>query len=155
MLADYPHKYHRKSITEDAQDWLHRDLLSHLVCIRGDSGIYHQRGSLHSYLEGLSTNPEWGKLTDFQQAQTKQTFFEANIFSQVQDTGAEMTKMEDKGRCPTEYRLPPVLLGLHFLEILALGLLTFHTVFHGHAIFVYEYERHRPTPPAFFSKKLT
>ena len=48
-----------------------------------------------------------------------------------------MTKMEDKGRCPTEYRLPPVLLGLHFLEILALGLLTFHTVFHGHTIFVY------------------
>ena len=41
-------------------------------------------------------------LTDFQQSQAKQTFFEANIFSQVQDTGAEMTKMEDKGRCPTE-----------------------------------------------------
>ena len=76
-------------------------------------------------------------LTDFQQSQAKQTFFEANIFSQVQETGVEMVKKEEQGKCPTEYRLPPILLGLHFLEILALALLTFHTVFHGHAIFIY------------------
>ena len=73
-------------------------------------------------------------LTDYQQSQAKQTFFEANIFSQVQDTGVEMTKKEEQGRCPTQYRLPPILLGLHFLKILALALLTFHTVFHGYAI---------------------
>ena len=34
-------------------------------------------------------------VTDFQEAQTKQTFFEANFFSQVQDKGGEMNKMED------------------------------------------------------------
>ena len=39
-------------------------------------------------------------VTDFQEAQSKQTFFEANFFSQVQDTGAEMNKIEDKGGCP-------------------------------------------------------
>ena len=31
--------------------------------------------------------------------------------------------------------MPPIIWGLHFLEILALILLTFHTLVHGHAIF--------------------
>ena len=77
-------------------------------------------------------------VTDFQEAQTKQTFFEANFFSQVQDKGAEMNKMEDKGGCPEwEQRLPPLLLGLHFLELVALALLTLHSVFHCHTLGVY------------------
>ena len=77
-------------------------------------------------------------LTDFQQSQATQTVYEANIFSSIQETGVEMVKEEEQGRCPTtQYRLPPILLGLHFLEILALALLTFHTIFHGHAIFNY------------------
>ena len=77
-------------------------------------------------------------LTDFQQSQATQTVYEANIFSSIQETGVEMVKEEEQGRCPvTQYRLPPILWGLHFLEILALGLLTFHTIFHGHAIFNY------------------
>ena len=74
-------------------------------------------------------------LTDFQQSQATQTVYEANIFSSIQETGVEMVKKEEQGRCPTEYRLPPIL--IHFLEILALALLNFHTVFHGHAIFIY------------------
>ena len=77
-------------------------------------------------------------VTDFQEAQSKKTIFEANFFSQVQDTGAEMNKMEDADGCPKrEQRLPPLLLGLHFLEIVALALLTLHTVFHGHTLCVY------------------
>ena len=76
-------------------------------------------------------------LTDFQQSQATQTVYEANIFSSIQETGVEMVKKEEQGRCPTQYRLPPILLGLHFLKILALVLLTFQTIFHGQAIFIY------------------
>ena len=75
---------------------------------------------------------------DFQEAQSKQTFFEANFFSQVQDKGAEMNKMEDKDGCPKrEQRLPHLLLGLHFLELVALALLTLHAVFHCHTLCVF------------------
>ena len=49
-----------------------------------------------------------------------------------------MNKMEDIEGCPKrEQRLPPLLLGLHFLEIVALALLTLHTVFHGHTLCVF------------------
>ena len=49
-----------------------------------------------------------------------------------------MVKEGEQGRCPvTQYRMPPIIWGLHFLEILALILLTFHTLVHGHAIFNY------------------
>ena len=49
-----------------------------------------------------------------------------------------MNKMEDKGGCPErEQRLPPLLLGLHFLELVALALLTLNSVFHCHTLCVY------------------
>ena len=49
-------------------------------------------------------------LTDFQQSQATQTVYEANIFSSIQETGVEMVKEEEQGRCPvTQYRLPPIL----------------------------------------------
>ena len=49
-----------------------------------------------------------------------------------------MNKMEDTDCCPKrEQRLPPLLLGLHFLEIVQLALLTVHTVFHGNTLCVY------------------
>ena len=77
-------------------------------------------------------------LTDFQQSQASQTVYEANIFSSIHETGVEMVKEGEQGRCPvTQYRMPPIIWGLHFLEILALILLTFHTLVHGHAIFNY------------------
>ena len=76
--------------------------------------------------------------TDFQQSQASQTVYEANIFSSIHETGVEMFKEGEQGRCPvTQYRMPPIIWGLHFLEILALILLTFHTLVHGHAIFNY------------------
>ena len=56
----------------------------------------------------------------------------------IQETGVDMVKEGEQGRCPvTQYRMPPIIWGLHFLEILALILLTFHTLVHGHAIFNY------------------
>ena len=74
-------------------------------------------------------------LMDFQQSQATQTVYEANIFSSIQETGVEMVKEGEQGRCPvTQYKMPPILWGLHLLEILALILLTFHTLVHGHAI---------------------
>ena len=76
--------------------------------------------------------------TDFQQSQASQTVYEANIFSSIHETGVEMVKEGEQGRCPvTQYRMPLIIWGLHFLEILALILLTFHTLVHGHAIFNY------------------
>ena len=49
-----------------------------------------------------------------------------------------MNKMEDKGGCPErEQRLPPLLLGLQFLELVALALLTLHAVFHCHTLCVF------------------
>ena len=77
-------------------------------------------------------------VTDFQQAQSKKTIFEVNFFSDVRDTDVEMNKMNNIEGCPKrEQRLPPLLLGLHFLEIVALALLTLHTVFHGHTLCVF------------------
>ena len=77
-------------------------------------------------------------VTDFQQAQSKKTIFEANFFSDVRDTDVEMKKMNNIEGCPKrEQRLPPLLLGLHFLEIVALALLTLHTVFHGHTLCIF------------------
>ena len=49
-----------------------------------------------------------------------------------------MNKMEDKDGCPKrEQRLPPLLLGLHFLELVASALLTLHAVFHCHTLCVF------------------
>ena len=45
-----------------------------------------------------------------------------------------MKKMNNIEDCPMREGLPPLLLGLHFLEIVALALLTLHTVFHGHTL---------------------
>ena len=90
----------------------------------------------------MSSNPESycrsSKTSMVQEAQTKQTFFEANFFSEVQDKGAELNKQEGGGRCQERVdKLPPLLLGLHFLELVALGLLTMHCVCHCHTLGVY------------------
>ena len=70
-------------------------------------------------------------VSNFQEAQTRQTFFEANFFSDVEDKGAELNKQEGGGGCQErEDKLPPLLLGLHFLELVALGLLTMHCICH-------------------------
>ena len=39
-------------------------------------------------------------VTDFQQAQSKKTIFEANFYFEVQDTDVEMNKMNDIEGCP-------------------------------------------------------
>ena len=58
--------------------------------------------------------------------------------AKCKNSSLEMVKEGEQGRCPvTQYRMPPIIWGLHFLEILALILLTFHTLVHGHAIFNY------------------
>ena len=76
--------------------------------------------------------------TDYQQSQASQTVYEANIFSSIHETGVEMTKEGKQGKCPiTQYRMPPIIWGLHFLEILALILLTVHTLVHTHTIFTH------------------
>ena len=76
--------------------------------------------------------------TDYQQSQASQTVYEANIFSSVHETGVEMTKEGKQGKCPaTQYRMPPIIWGLHFLEILALILLTVHTLVHTYTIFTH------------------
>ena len=47
-------------------------------------------------------------VTDFQQAQSKKTIFEANFFSEVRDTDVEVKKMNNIEGCPKrEQRLPP------------------------------------------------
>ena len=74
--------------------------------------------------------------SNFQKAQNRQTFFEANFFSDVEAKGSELSKQE--GGCQErEQKLPPLLLGLHFLELVALGLLTMHCIFHCHTLGVY------------------
>ena len=61
--------------------------------------------------------------SNFQEAQTRQTFFEANFFSDVEVKGSELSKQEGGCGCQErEQKLPPLLLGLHFLELVALGL---------------------------------
>ena len=76
--------------------------------------------------------------TDYQQSQASQTVYEANIFSSVNQNGVEMNKEGMQGKCPaTQYRMPPIIWGLHFLEILALILLTVHTLVHTYTIFTH------------------
>ena len=43
---------------------------------------------------------EGRNLTDFQQSQASQTVYEANIFSSIHETGVEMVKEGEQGRCP-------------------------------------------------------
>ena len=77
-------------------------------------------------------------VSNFQEAQTRQTFFEANFFSDVEAKGSELSKQEGGSGCQErEQKLPPLLLGLHFLELVALGLLTMHCIFHCHTFGVY------------------
>ena len=59
-----------------------------------------------------------------------------DFFSDVEAKGSELSKQE--AGCPgKEQKLPPLLLGLHFLELAALGLLTVHCIFHCHSLGVY------------------
>ena len=68
--------------------------------------------------------------SNFQEAQTRQTFFEANFFSDVEAKGSELSKQEGGCGCQErEQKLPPLLLGFYFLELVALGLLTMHCIF--------------------------
>ena len=71
--------------------------------------------------------------SDYQQAASSQV--EYNIFSAVNQKGVEMNKEGIQGDCPqAQARLPPIVWGLHFLEILALIMLTVHTMMHTYAI---------------------
>ena len=73
--------------------------------------------------------------TDYQQSASSQTVYEANIFSAVNQNGVEMNKEGMQGKCPqVQARLPPIIWGLHFLEILALIMLTVHTLVHTYTI---------------------
>ena len=77
--------------------------------------------------------------SDFQEAQTAQTNIEVDFFSEVDSTGTKITK--NGARCqreePQHWKLPPQILGLHLIEIIALGLLTVHCVFHCHTLAMY------------------
>ena len=73
--------------------------------------------------------------TDYQQSASSQTVYEANIFSAVNQKGVEMNKEGMQGKCSqVQARLPPIIWGLHFLEILALIMLTVHTLVHTYTI---------------------
>ena len=74
--------------------------------------------------------------SNFQEAQTRQTNIMVDFFSDVEAKGSELSKQE-AGCQGKEQKLPPLLLGLHFLELVALGLLTMHCIFHCHTLGVY------------------
>ena len=78
--------------------------------------------------------------SDFQEAQISETNVQVDFFSEVETTGTKITK--NGARCqgkqePHHWKLPPLLLGLHLMELVTLGLLTIHCVAHCHTFVTY------------------
>ena len=77
--------------------------------------------------------------SDFQEAQTAQRNIQVDFFSEVESTGTKINKNGAgcQGKEPKHWKLPPLLLGLHLMEPIALRLLTVHCVFHCHTLAMY------------------
>ena len=77
--------------------------------------------------------------SDFQEAQTRQTNIMVDFFSEVGAKGSELCKQGTgcQGKEHQHWKLPPLLLGLHLMELIALALLTVHCIFHCHTLGIY------------------
>ena len=66
-----------------------------------------------------------------------------DIFSEVEAKGSELNKKGtgclERGGMQREqhWKLPPLVLGLHLMELIALALLTVHCIFHCHTLGLY------------------
>ena len=62
-----------------------------------------------------------------------------DFFSQVEAKGSELSKQGTgcQGKEHQHWKLPPLLLGLHLMELIALALLTVHCIFHCHTLGIY------------------
>ena len=73
--------------------------------------------------------------SDFQEAQTSQTNIMVDFFSEVEAKGSELNKKGtgclEMGGMQREqhWKLPPLVLGLHLMELIALAILTVHCIF--------------------------
>ena len=62
-----------------------------------------------------------------------------DFFSEVEAKGSELSKKGAgcQGREHQHWKLPPLLLGLHLMELIALALLTVHCIFHCYTLGIY------------------
>ena len=88
----------------------------------------------------LARRSPTGNASDFQEAQISETNVQVHFFSEVETTGTKIIK--NGAKCqgkqePHHWKLPPLLLGLHLMELVTLGLLTVHCVPHCHTFATY------------------
>ena len=113
-------------------------MLPHSICTGSHSRIGPERGHLHSHLQGVPVVPGREEPHGLPAIPGNSDGLRSqHLLIHPGNRGGDGQGGRAREMPSHSVQNATHPLGLHFLEILALGLLTFHTIFHGHAIFNY------------------